>query len=96
MENAQAAFDSCDFSTATKVGETSPVVYTINGALPLYFACEKSGHCASGQKLAAMSGSAPAATKCTDGAKITGADGSCACAASTHNDGRHNDNAYRM
>ena len=45
------AFDNCDFSGATSVGDASHVQYTLT-ALPAYFACSVDTHCASGQKLA--------------------------------------------
>ena len=45
------AFDNCDFSGATSVGDASHVQYTLT-ALPAYFACSIGTHCASGQKLA--------------------------------------------
>lgn len=45
------AFDNCDFSGATYLGDASHVQYTLT-ALPAYFACSIEGHCAAGQKLA--------------------------------------------
>jgi len=48
---SEEAFDSCDFSDAIEIGSDSGVEVTLN-SLPSYFACEISGHCMAGQKLA--------------------------------------------
>jgi len=55
---SRAAWDSCDFSSATMIdgGATSGVTYTVT-TFPTYFACEigsgtQSSHCTAGQKLA--------------------------------------------
>ena len=45
------AFESCDFSSATLIGSETGVQATLD-SLPAYFACEISGHCLAGQKLA--------------------------------------------
>ena len=47
----EAAFNNCDFSGATNLGDSSPVEITIT-ELPAYFACSVGSHCANGQKLA--------------------------------------------
>ena len=47
----EAAFNNCDFSGATNLGDSSPVEITIT-ELPVYFACSVGSHCANGQKLA--------------------------------------------
>jgi len=47
-----AAFDSCDFSSATLLGATSPVAYTASTPGTFYLACSVGNHCSSGQKLA--------------------------------------------
>merc|ERR1719424_1358812 len=56
MMASKAAFDSCDFTDATNLGAASApasgrVEYKLT-VLPAYFACEISGHCNAGQKLA--------------------------------------------
>jgi len=48
---SKEAFDSCDFSNALEIGSDSGVEITLD-SLPAYFACEISGHCMAGQKLA--------------------------------------------
>ena len=49
----KAAFDACDFSTATKLGAVSPLLHTM-GTATTYFACNVGAHCNSGQKLSAV------------------------------------------
>lgn len=49
----KAAFDACDFSTATKLGAASPLLHTM-GTATTYFACNVGAHCNSGQKLSAV------------------------------------------
>merc|ERR1719446_782069 len=50
----KAAFDSCDFSKATKLASSngSPYTYKASSAGTVYFACEVGGHCRFNQKLA--------------------------------------------
>lgn len=47
----EAAFDGCDFSSASLVGDASPAIADRANAVD-YFACSVGSHCASGQKLA--------------------------------------------
>merc|ERR1711976_437108 len=48
------AFDTCDFSQATKLASPgeSPFTYEASSAGKFYFACEVGGHCRFNQKLA--------------------------------------------
>jgi hypothetical protein len=50
---SQQAFAACDFSSATKLGETTGIHYKLT-SLPAYFACGKyaGSHCQAGQKMA--------------------------------------------
>merc|ERR1711871_1936625 len=55
LMESEEAYDSCDFSSATKLGLSSPVSYTIpsdSDLTPVYFACSVGSHCSNGQKLA--------------------------------------------
>ena len=46
------AFTNCDFSSATPLGSTTPVIHTVSSTGILYFACRVGTHCQDGQKLA--------------------------------------------
>merc|ERR1712178_545445 len=56
----KAAFDACDFSKAAMIGDQSGTVFDIPNTAgqhegdidTLYFACQVTGHCAAGQKIA--------------------------------------------
>lgn len=45
-------FDACDFSGATLLGATSPVLVQVPDQHTLYLACDVASHCKDGQKLA--------------------------------------------
>ena len=50
---SKAAYDACDFSEAAELASTTQSSYTYKAteARTIYFACEISDHCNSGQKL---------------------------------------------
>ena len=57
----QEAFDNCNFSGAQLLGDISPMMFELTSFLSdhpnmHYFACNKPGHCNSGQKLAVLTG----------------------------------------
>ena len=55
LMDSEEAYNSCDFSSATKLGLSSPVSYTIPSdasLTPIYFACSVGSHCSNGQRLA--------------------------------------------
>ena len=49
---SKAAFDSCNFDKATKLGTTSPYTYKASSPGVFYFGCEVGSHCKDKQKLA--------------------------------------------
>merc|ERR1719273_1651729 len=51
---SKEAYDRCDFSGATKLGDKSPVTTIYKGRMQ-YFACDVYGHCGAGQKITVMS-----------------------------------------
>ena len=63
MANLEA-FQACDFTGATNLGSTSPVNFLIptTQTETLYFACQVSGHCQAGQKLAVTVMADPSST----------------------------------
>ena len=72
----KAAFDGCDFTAATNLGATSPVLHTM-GAATTYFACKVGAHCNSGQKLSAVVPAPPGVKGC-DGVVNSGKVNDCA------------------
>ena len=50
------AFEDCDFSGASLIGDQSPVIFDIDASATgtLYFGCAVSVHCSHGQKLAVV------------------------------------------
>merc|ERR1711865_359684 len=51
---SSTAFEACDFSGATLIGQQSPVMFDIDDSVTgtLYFGCSVSSHCSMGQKVA--------------------------------------------
>merc|ERR1712032_966675 len=55
----QKAFDDCDFTAATKLGEATGIEYKAKAAGTVFFGCKVAGHCTGGQKLALTVTAAP-------------------------------------
>ena len=49
---SKAAYDSCKFDKATKLGTKSPYTYMAKSPGVFYFGCQVGSHCNSKQKLA--------------------------------------------
>merc|ERR1712166_955759 len=67
---SQTAFESCNFTGATELGSTSPVMKTVSGDGPWYFACQVGSHCQNGQKLQVDRKLAVSTTCSDDDAKL--------------------------
>jgi len=55
----KAAFDDCDFSSATLLSNNNGYMHTLT-SLPMYFACRVGSHCRAGQKLSVTSSASTA------------------------------------
>ena len=48
----ETAYDNCDFTDGTKIGESSPITVAAAAGETLYYSCSVGSHCTSGQKVA--------------------------------------------
>ena len=76
MMKDKAAFDACTFDSSKLIGETSGVKHAVKGSVgdTHYFACQVTGHCKQGQKLAVTIG-----TTASLAVRVSGAKHVCIC-----------------